>query len=171
MSTSVLPPPAATFTSAPLRNRVRVQLNAPVAAVWSLIGDPARLPEYSAGLARVDAVRDATGACRGYVCYFRPFADAGEGVVSRERMRWFEPNRGYASSSEAGDAFGLTDDLNLVTVEAAPEGALVTWDEYYDAVDLPAMRAHFDEALADIAAQLIGRFGGRMIERFVDAPR
>jgi hypothetical protein len=29
------------------------------------------------------------------------------------------------------------------------------------------MKQHFDEALADIAQNLAGRFGGRLIERYV----
>src|SRR3712207_1270158 len=36
---------ASEFVTSPLRNRIRVELNAPVSQVWSLIGDLSRFPE------------------------------------------------------------------------------------------------------------------------------
>jgi hypothetical protein len=39
-------------TSAPLRHRLRHELNAPVPDVWALVGRHERLHEYSAGMAR-----------------------------------------------------------------------------------------------------------------------
>ena len=48
---------------------------------------------------------------------------------------------------------------------------VVTWEEYYQAADLAMMRAEYDDAFADIAERLIGRFGGRVIERTVDGLR
>ena len=80
-------------------------------------------------------------------------------------MRWYEANAGYASSGQ-GSSFGLRDDVNLLTVEPAPAGTLLTWDEYFHAEDVPAMRTSFDEALADIAERLVARFGGRLLERY-----
>jgi uncharacterized membrane protein len=55
-------PSASEFTSSPLRNRLRVELDAPVAEVWDLIGDLSRFPEYSAGLERVEAELDESGS-------------------------------------------------------------------------------------------------------------
>ncbi len=160
-------PVPATLTPAPLRNRIRVELNAPMAEVWTLLGDLPRFPEYSAGLERIDATVDAGGRCTEYVCHFKPAAPGEQGIVDRNIMRWFEPGMGYASSAAPGSAFGLTDDLNLVTMEPIPDGTLLTWDEYFDAEDVPAMRNSFDEALADTAERLIARFGGRILERYV----
>jgi hypothetical protein len=37
--------------------------------------------------------------------------------VDRNVVRWYERNIGYASSAQANNAFGVTDDLNLVSVE------------------------------------------------------
>lgn len=161
-------PAARTFTPAALRNRVRVELEAPVAEVWALLGDLPRFPEYSVGLGRVDATLDAQGRCVEYVCHFEPHEPGAPGVVSREVVRWWEPGRGYASSGAAADAFGLVNDLNLVTLEPAAAGTLVTWEEYFDAAELDMMRAHFDAALADIGENLARRFGGRIVERYVD---
>jgi hypothetical protein len=42
------------------------------------------------------------------------------------------------------------------------------WDEYYDHDDLDGSKAAFDQALADIGDNLIGRFGGRVVERFME---
>jgi len=164
-------PAATTFTSAPLRNRLRVQLNQPVEAVWSLIGDLSRLPEYSAGLERVDSKTDAHGGCTEFTCHFKPRAEGQEAIVDRNVVRWYAPNLGYASSALPGNAFGVTNDLNLVVAEPFEEGAIVTWEAYYEAVDLPMMRAEYHDAFADIAERLIARFGGRIIERTVDGPQ
>jgi hypothetical protein len=171
MRPQVIVPAASTFTSAPLRNRLRVQLNQPPDVVWSLVGDPSRMPEYSAGLERVDSRTDPGGACTEYTCHFRPRTAGEEGIVDRNVVRWYERHIGYASSAQAGNVFGVTNDLNLVSVEPSKEGTIVTWDEYYEATDLAMMRAEYDDAFADIAKRLIARFGGHVIERTVDAPR
>jgi uncharacterized protein (TIGR02246 family) len=161
-------PEIATLTSAPLRNRIRAELDAPITEVWSLIGDLSRFPEYSAGLERVDPTLDANGRCAEYVCHFKPVAEGQPGIVDRNLIRWYEPGHGYASNGAPNNAFGLSHDLNLVTLEPSPGGTLLTWDEYFEAEDVEAMRAEFDQALVDTADRLIARFGGRMIERFAD---
>jgi ketosteroid isomerase-like protein len=141
-------------------------LAAPVIDVWTLIGDLARVPEYSAGLERVEPVLDPRGRPVEYLCHFRPVMDGEPGIVDRNLVRWLEPRSGYASSGAPGNAFGLTDDLNLVTLDPSPVGTLVTWDEYVQAVDVGAIRASFDQALADIANRLVARFKGRVVERY-----
>ncbi|ALA60520.1 conserved exported protein of unknown function [Nitrospira moscoviensis] len=161
-------PPVSSFTSAPLRNRLRVELKAPVSEVWALIGDLSRFPEYSSGLEKVVATHDASGALTEYVCHFKPGENNGEGISHREKIRWYEPNRGYASSGEEGNAFGLSNDLNLVAVEPSEEGTILTWDEYYDAEDLDSRRADYDQALMDIGEHLRRRFGGAIVGRYVD---
>lgn len=90
------------------------------------------------------------------------------GPTLREQIRWEAKDVGYATTAEPGNAFGLIDNLSLVTVTPAPSGTLLTWEEYYDSADLPASRASFDDGLADIAARLIARFSGRVLERYVD---
>lgn len=164
-------PEIASITSAPLRNRLRVELAAPVAHVWSLVGDLSRFPEYSAGLERVDAVRDAQERLTAYVCHFRPFADGDTGIVHRENIRWYEAMRGFASTAETNNAFGLTNDINLTTLTASPAGTIVTWDVFFDALDVGASQASFDQAFADMGERLVARFGGRVIERFSRSTR
>jgi hypothetical protein len=129
------------------------------------------MPEYSAGLERVDSKTNSGGACTEYTCHFKPRAAGEEGIVDRNVVRWYERNVGYASSGQAGNTFGVTDDLNLVTVERSGDGTIVSWEEYYEAADVPMMRAEYDAAFTDIAERLIARFGGQVIERTTDGPR
>jgi carbon monoxide dehydrogenase subunit G len=171
MRAEIVIPAATTFTSAPLRNRLRIQLNQPVEAVWALIGDLSRLPEYSAGLERVESKANADGACTEFTCHFKPRAVGEMGIVDRNVVRWYEQNVGYASSALADNAFGVTKDVNVVTVEQSGDATIVTWEEYYEAADLAMMRAEYDDAFADIAERLIARFGGQVVERMVDGPR
>lgn len=72
---------------------------------------------------------------------------------------------------EEGNAFGLRATLSLVTLQAVNGGTLCTWEERYENDDLTTARASFEEGIADIAQQLVARFGGRVVERWMDAPR
>ena len=165
--TAVLEP--MTLVKAPLRNRLRVDLKAPVAKVWSLVGDLARLSDYSVGLERVTTKVDARGHCTEYTCYFKPMAAGEPGIVSTDKMKWYEPNRGWASSGVSGDAFGFSDDLHTLMLEPSTDGTLLTMDSYYDAADIEMMKAHMHEALSDIGKNLLARFGGRLIHCYVSA--
>ncbi len=159
-------PAVSSLVTSPLRNRIRVRLGAPVEEVWALVGDHTKLPEYSAGIARTDLVTQPSGQFR--VCHFRAAPGVPEGSVVRERVRWYALGRGYATSAEPGNGFGLENDLGLVTVEPDGTGTLFTWDQHYDCEMLDELRASFNEGLADIANRLIQRFGGEVVERYVD---
>ena len=160
-------PSASAFTSSPLRNRIRVELDAPVAEVWELVGDLSRFPEYSVGLERVDVVQDAEGRFVEYTCHFKPLEDGMESAVSRDVMKWYEPNRGYLSvESEASWGGGGT--VALTTLDPIPRGTRLTSDMHYDAEDIDAAKRHLDDALGDIAENLIRRFGGTLTERYVE---
>lgn len=154
-------------TTSPLRNRVIVELEAPVAEVWELMGDLSRLPEYSAGLERVDALLDEDGRCVEYTCYFKPSEQGAEGTVSRDVMKWYEPDRGYLSV-EVGGTWGGGGTVALVTLDPIPGGTCITNDMYFESEDLRSAKAHIDEALLDIAENLIARFGGRVVDRYVE---
>jgi Polyketide cyclase / dehydrase and lipid transport len=160
-------PSASEFTSSPLRNRLRVELDAPVAEVWDLIGDLSRFPEYSAGLERVEAELDESGRCVEYTCYFKPDEEGSEGAVSRDTMKWYEPNVGYLSVEVEGSA-GTEGAAAFTTLDPIPRGTRVNYEMYYDAGDLDAMKAHLDEVFVDMADRLIGRFGGGVTDRYVE---
>ncbi len=91
----------------------------------------------------------------GTILYFLKAGEKGSGVLFSFHHHLFEA------------AFGLTNDLNLVTVEPSKEGTIVTWDEYYDAQDLDMNKAAYDQALTDIGENLVRRFGGMVVERYV----
>lgn len=166
MTTGV--PSASEFTSIPLRNRLRLELDAPVSEVWELMGDLSRLPEYSSGLERVDAKRDDLGRCVEYTCYFKPAEAGAEGAVSRDVMKWYEPNRGYLSVEVEG-SWGGGDTVAVTMLDPIPAGTRVTCDMHFDAEDLAAMKTNMDEQVfGDIAANLIARFGGKVAERYVE---
>jgi hypothetical protein len=161
------------FSSAALRNRIRVELNAPARDVWALVGNLERYPEFSAGIERVAVTADSSGRCTDYVCHFRPQEPGGPSMSHREVMRWYEPERGYASVAAEPNEFGLRNCLTMVTLEPSSAGTTsagttLTWTEHFDSADLPMQKAVFEEALADIAARLVARFGGRVIDRFVE---
>jgi carbon monoxide dehydrogenase subunit G len=164
--TSVVPS-VSEFTFSPLRTRLRLELEATVAEVWELMGDLSRFPEYSAGLERVEVKRDEHGRCSEYTCYFRPVEEGAHGAVSRDVMRWYEPHRGYLSVEAEGDA-GTEGAVAFMTLEPAPGGTVMNYEMYFDAEDLDAMKAALDEVNADMADRLIGRFGGRVVERYVE---
>ena len=166
MKTSAVPS-AGEFTSSPLRNRLRLELEAPVAEVWELLGDLSRFPEYSAGLERVETTLGDDGRCTEYTCYFKPVEGGSHGAVSRDVMRWYEPHRGYLSVEVEGDA-GTDGAVALTTLDQTPDGTLVGFDMYYDAEDLGSMKAVLDEVFDDMAERLIGRFGGSVTERYVE---
>ena len=162
MSRSTSMPTPTEFTSSPLRNSISVELDAPVSEVWQLTGDLSRFPEYSAGLERVDVEQDEAGRCTEYTCYFKPLDEGSEGAVSRDVMKWFEPNRGYLSVEvEGGNA------VALMTLDPTPAGTRVKYEMHFDAEDLDATKVHIDAALVDIAENLVGRFGGRIVDRYV----
>jgi hypothetical protein len=160
-------PSPSDFTSSPLRNRIRVELDAPVSEVWELVGDLSRFPEYSMGLERVEAMQDEEGRCVEYTCYFKPLEDGLESAVSRDVMKWYEPNRGYLSV-EAEASWGGGGTVALTTLDPIPRGTRLTSEMHFDSEDVDAAKAHLDEALVDIAENLVRRFGGRLIERYVE---
>src|SRR5688500_13702312 len=102
---STIPNPSQ-FTSAALRHSLRVELNAPLFDVWALVGNHSRLPEFSAGIARVELDEDRSGS-RARVCHFRAPDGSDTGPALREKILWETPNLGYATSAEPGNAFGL----------------------------------------------------------------
>ena len=163
-------PSASDFTSSPLRNRLRPELDAPAPRVWELLGDLSRFPEFSVGLERVEVVHDEDGRCVEYTCCFKPVEIEGESLsaVSRDVMKWYEPNRGYLSVEIEGNA-GTEGAVAFTTLEPTPAGTRVDYRMYYDSEDLETMKAHLDEVFRDMADRLIARFGGRVLDRYLQA--
>jgi hypothetical protein len=164
MHARTITPKVESLTSAPLRNRLRLVLDAPLPRVWSLVGDLARFPEYSSGLERVDVKKDEAGHATEYVCHFKPQGEGGAALAHREVVRWYVPAAGFASQAEEPNAFGLINAVTLVTVRESTEGTIVVWEQYYDAADVAMNEQAFEQALADIGERLVAKFGGRIVE-------
>jgi hypothetical protein len=145
-----------------------MELRAPVHEVWDLVGDLSRFPEYSSGLARVETIEDDEGRCVEYTCHFEPVEEGAEATFSRDAMRWYEPGRGYLSVELGGTWDGSGSTVARLTLDPIEPGTLLTYDIHWDADDVETTKAHFDEALADIAANLVARFGGTVAERYVE---
>jgi carbon monoxide dehydrogenase subunit G len=162
-------PSPSDFTSSPLRNRLRLELDAPLLRVWGLLGDLSRFPEYSVGLERVEVVEDEDGRCVEYTCHFKPVEIDGGSLsgVSRDVMKWYEPNRGYLSVEVEGNT-GTEGTVAFATLEPTSAGARVDYQMYFDSEDLDTMKAHLDEVFLDMADKLIARFGGRVLDRYVE---
>ena len=160
-------PSASDFTSSPLRNRLRLELDAPVSRIWELLGDLSRFPEYSVGLDRVEVETDVAGRCLEYTCYFKPVEEGSDGAVSRDLMKWYEPNRGYLSVETDGNA-GTAGAVAFMTLDPTPAGTRVDYQMYFDSEDLDTTKAQLDEVFFDMADRLIARFGGRVLDRHVE---
>lgn len=165
-------PTADKFVKSPLRNRIKLELNAPVVDVWAMIGDPGRMPEYSAGLNKVETKKDASGKCTAFICHFKPMEEGGQGIVHKVNMVWYEPNKGWASLDEEPNAFGFQQSLTLITFEAQDNKTILNWDMYFTSENQESLQMNvssLEQALnKDIAQNLINKFGGKVLESFVE---
>lgn len=159
---------ASQFTKSVLRNRIQFELNAEPSKIWELVGNLNRFPEYSSGLAKVETISGKDGKPTEYVCHFKPEPGSTEGIVSREKVLWYEKEKGYASKSAQADAFGFSNDLYLVTLDRKDGKTIVTFDFYYDAKDLGMMKTHLNQAFTDQATNLTSRFGGKILTSYVE---
>ena len=69
----------------------------------------------------MEAKTDEDGRCIEYTCYFKPLENGGEGAVSRDVMKWYEPNRGYLSV-EVDGTWGGGGAVALLTLDPIPGG-------------------------------------------------
>lgn len=168
-------PTADKFVTSPLRTSLKLELNAPVSEVWAMVGNPKRMPEYSAGLRKVDAQHDGSGNCTGYICHFIPAEKGGQETVHTEIMKWYEPNRGLASVAEEPNVFGLQQSLGLITFETQGSKTILKWDIHFNAENQEAIKMNisvFEQSLnTDIAQNLIKKFGGKVLESYIEGKK
>jgi uncharacterized protein YndB with AHSA1/START domain len=164
-------PKADKFVQSPLRNRIKLELNAPPGQVWELVGNPARMPEYSVGLQSVVTEMDSAGKYNSYTCHFKPTAEAEPGIVHRSNVVWFEPTNGWASLDVEPNAFGLQQSLTLIILEKQGDKTIVTWDQHFTGTSRETIEMNvrsLEQALNDIARNLTVKFGGRVLVNFSD---
>ncbi|HJV20215.1 MAG TPA: SRPBCC family protein [Sediminibacterium sp.] len=155
------------WVKSPVRNRLVLELNKPVAEVWALAGDPANMPEFSPGIDSV-ITKKVNGRCTQYTCYFKPMKEGESGYVHTENMIWSEENKGWASRSPEPNAMGYTDYLSLITLEALPNNKTrLTWamtSNHNNQEMIDQNTKGLVEAFDNIGRQLTARFGGKVVE-------
>jgi hypothetical protein len=166
-----VPPSADKFVKSPLRNRIRLELNASVTEVWSLVGVLERMPEYSSGLKKLEAKYDSKGNCTEYTCHFLPEEEGGEVTTHSETMKWYEPNVGYISLAHEPNIVGLQQSLSIISLEKkGNDKTLLRWDVHFTAENEKIIKMNiegFKQALnIDIAQNLIKLFGGIFLENY-----
>lgn len=149
------------LATAPLRNHLKVRLNAPLQEVWELLSTHEALPSYSPGLVQVTLKGTCSGPSGGTgctrTCTFSEGPPLDEQIIAVQA-----PNLLATSAVEPND-YGLTHDLTLITLQARSANQTeLWWRQYYDHPDLDTMETVFDEALTAIGQALASRFGGHL---------
>ncbi|MEX0315740.1 MAG: hypothetical protein AB3N18_16300 [Allomuricauda sp.] len=164
-------PEASDFVSSPLRNSIKLELNATTFEVWALIGKLERMPEYSSGLKRVDAQYDSANHCQSYACTFFPMSEGSPETTHTEIMKWYQPNIGLASMAEEPNILGLKNSLGIIVLSSKGTKTILEWSQYFDAdspetvhMNLEGFKLALNE---DIANNLIKEFGGQILESYV----
>lgn len=159
------------WVKSPVRNRLVLELNKPVSAVWALVGNPANMPKFSSGLDSVTTER-INGKCTQYTCYFKSVKEGESGYVHTENMIWQEYKRGWASRSIEPNAMGYTDYLSLLTFENLPgKKTRLTWaitSNHKDQKMIELSTKGLVEAFDNISKHLINKFGGKLVENFYE---
>lgn len=170
MTTTALPK-ADKWVKSPLRNLLIIELDKPMAEVWDMVGDPGNMPKFSAGLDKVETKIAGDGKCSQYTCYFKPTEVGGQGIVHTANMVWQEENKGWASLDEEPNEIGLTESLSLTTFEERDGKIIIKWHMHYNMATPELVeqgKAGLEQAFHDIGGQLVHRFGGRIVENFVE---
>ncbi|MEZ5016508.1 MAG: hypothetical protein R2800_05595 [Flavipsychrobacter sp.] len=169
-SINIIVPKASQFVKSPLRNRIRLKLNASISEVWALVGKLERMPEYSLGLKRLDANYNNENVCTGYTCHFYPMTEKGEVLSHSETMLWYVHDKGFVTLADEPNVFGLQQSLGVVMLEEEEEDTILQWDVHFTSENDEIIRMNilgFEKALnIDIAQNLIKIFGGSVLENY-----
>lgn len=170
MKTTSTFPKASYFVKSPLRNRMVLELNQPTSEVYELVGDPANMSKYSAGLEKVET-EVKNGKCTSYTCYFKPMAEGEKGVIHTEKVVWQETNLGWASTKKEATEFGFTESFSLTTLEAKGGKTILKWDMHFNHENeemLVMNKTTLVDVFDDMAKQLIAKFEGKLIENYME---
>ncbi len=169
--TSVAFPTADKWVKSTLRNRLKLELIAPIDEVWALVGDPANMPKYSEGLEKVETQFDMKGNCTGYTCFFKPMPDENEGIVHHTSIAWHEENKGWASIDPDDNPFGMLQSLSLMTLAPNNGNTIFIWQFHFNCENEDMInfnKGGYKKALDDISERLIKQFGGTQLENYVE---
>ncbi|GAA3634431.1 SRPBCC family protein [Flavivirga jejuensis] len=163
-------PKASSFVNSPLRNRMVLELNQPTSEVYNLVGDPANMPKFSAGLEKVET-ETKNEKCTSYTCYFKPIEEGEKGIIHTEKVVWQETDLGWASSKKEATEFGFTENFSLTTLEAKGDKTILTWDMHFNHENqemLEMNKTTLVDVFDDMAEQLIAKFDGKIIENYIE---
>ncbi|MEO9513604.1 MAG: hypothetical protein ABJN84_16525 [Flavobacteriaceae bacterium] len=161
-------PKASDFVNSPLRNRMILELNQPTLKVYDLVGDPANMPKYSAGLDKVET-EVKNEKCTSYTCYFKPMAEGEKGVIHTEKVVWQEKGLGWASTKKEATEFGFTENFSLTKLEAKGNKTILTWNMHFNHENKEMLEMNKTTLVGvfdDMAEQLIAKFDGKIIENY-----
>lgn len=157
------------WVKSPVRNRLVIVLNRPITEIWALVGNPANMPKFSAGLDSVTC-KTENGNCSQYTCYFKPIKKGEAGYKHTENILWHEINRGWASRLPEPNDMGFTDYLSMLTLEGANGKTKLTWSmtcNHEKAEMIETNKQGLKQAFEDIGKHLIAFFGGEVVENYV----
>ena len=158
-SSATLHTPPGSLAKAPLRNDVKVVLDAPMEEVWAIVSDHLQLPSYSAGIREVVLADSCHGPGGGVGC--TRTCSFHEGPTIAETVVFVEEPYALATRGVQPNEYQLTNDLTLVTLRPLGDDRTeFWWRQYYNHPQLEEMRPVFDEALRDLGQRLVQRFGG-----------
>lgn len=169
MTTTMLPT-AEKFVTSKMRNRLTIELDKSISEVWKIIGDPKKMPTYSAGLNRVETKMDGNN-CAEYTCYFKPIEKGETEIIHSAKMLWYAQNKGWASLDNEPNEFGLKQSLSLITLEPKGNKTVLKWSMHFNCDTKKVLQMNtiaLNQALNDIGKKLINKFGGRMTENYVE---
>ena len=168
--TNVALPTTDKWVKSPVRNRLVIELNKSISEVWALVGDPANMPKFSAGLDSV-TTKTKNGKCTQYTCYFKPAKEGEPVYIHTDNMLWQEENKGWASQTPEPNEMGYTEYLSLVTFEDINGKTKLTWSMTcnHEKPEMIEMNKQgLLKAFDDIGNQLVSRFGGKVIENYIE---
>ena len=153
--------------ASPLRNSIKIELNASAGKVWKAIANPVDIFSSCCGVNNVELKTDDLGKCSEYtICY--ESENNGEDMVAQSTIVWYEPNQGWASLDNEPHPMGFKQSLLLVTIEQKEEKSALSWSMHYNIENdemLQMFITGLDQSLKEEIAQLlIQEFGGRIVE-------
>ena len=160
-------PTAEKWVKSPLRNRIKLELNAPIDEVWAVVGDPAKVLIYSSDLSKVETKTDDSGTPTEYTLFYKPCEETGAEETVHSKVLWYEANKGWAALDEEPNGYGLQQSLLLITVEQQNNKTIINWNMHYDSESNEALQmltTSLEQLLkSEIAEQLIKTFGGSIL--------
>ena len=154
------------WVTSPLRNSIKMELNASANEVWEIVANPANIFSNCCGVNNVEPKTNDSGKCIEYTINYES-EDGSEDMVAHSTMVWYEPNQGWASLDNDPHPMGFKQSLLLITIEEQKEKSVLNWNMYYD-IENDEMLQMFITGLNqslknEIAQLLIQKFGGKII--------